>query len=126
MTSQQPAPEAVEAVAKVIRSHRAECYMLELEQFGWHCLTCGEEQGVFSGIEIAEQHALAHNAGPVLTFIRDAIHRDGDDADAIREALGLRVRWNVRPQHYTPFVGGTGWKPVTVRRVVGEWQEVQP
>lgn len=27
----------------------------------------------------------------ILAFIRDALHRDGPDADAIRDALGLRV-----------------------------------
>jgi hypothetical protein len=59
----------------------------------------------------------------VIEVLRDAIHRDGDDADAIREALGLRWRHMSHQQHYTPEGGGTGWRSVTSRRVVGEWRE---
>ena len=54
-----------------------------------------------------------------LREARDAIHRDGPDADAIRETLGLHLsapsgRWS-EPRRAV----------VDVRRVVGEWREVQ-
>jgi hypothetical protein len=78
-------------------------------------------------------------ASDIVDFLRDAIHRDGEDADAIREALGL-TGW----QADGPFapsgapavrVGRDCWadietgqnigpRPTWKRRVVGEWREV--
>ena len=78
----QPGPEAVEAVAKAM----------------W--------------LRIGGRLTPSAAAAGALKFIRDAIHRDGPDADAIREALGLR--WDVF--HGTP-------RQEPARRVVGEWQE---
>ena len=49
-----------------------------------------------------------------LREARDAIHRDGPDADAIRETLGLK--WD-------EFLGTPRQEPA--RRVVGEWQDVK-
>ena len=80
----QPTPEAVEAVAKAM----------------W--------------LRIGGRTTPSAAAADALTFIRDAIHRDGPDADAIREALGLR--WD-------EFLGTPRQEPA--RRVVGEWREVQ-
>jgi hypothetical protein len=56
----------------------------------------------------------AAEASELLGELRDAIHRDGDDGFAIREALGLRWERAI-DQNYRPLG----------RRVVGEWREVQ-
>ena len=73
----------------------------------------------------------AFEARAALAFIRDAIHRDGPDADAIRETLGLRAQ----RRHLCACGGDWGGFSHTMsdrheplgpsRRVVGEWQEVQ-
>jgi hypothetical protein len=91
MTGQQPTPGAVEAVARTFH----------IDKFPDHA-HCDP-----NSVELM-------NAGRYLRLIRDAIHRDGDDADAIREALGLR--WDF--DGFSATDGEPRW-----RRVVGEWQE---
>jgi hypothetical protein len=95
MTPQQPTPEAVEAVARLMNADM----LTRDEAVPWDKM--GEQN----------QQWWMRDADVMLCVVRDAIHRDGDDADAIRHALGLHVETE---RH-------TAW-----RRVVGEWQEVQP
>ena len=82
--SDQQTPEAVEAVAKAM----------------W--------------LRIGGRLTPSAAAADALKFIRDAIHSDGAVADAIRDALGLRV------QRWEDFAPDTDQPS---RRVVGEWQE---
>lgn len=95
MTS-QPTPEAVEAVAQIVPL----------------------------GYTDRDPYRNTHEASAaILAFIRDAIHRDGADADAIRQALGLRRERRLKPHG---FGGQYGGERGEIHRVVGEWQEVQP
>ena len=74
MTENQPAPEAVEAVADAISSAsgRQEYALWDRpEAFAWH-------------------------AEAALVAIRFLLHADGTDADAVREALGLELKESVR------------------------------
>jgi hypothetical protein len=97
MTGQRPAPEAVEAVARAFH----------IDKFPDH------GQCDPNSVELM-------NAGRYLRLIRDAIHRDGDDADAIREELGLRIeRAGVLPGR------GDHGETLNPRRVRSEWQEDQ-
>jgi hypothetical protein len=115
----QPTPEAV---ALALTVHRTESMMTAEHCFGWQCLTCSAEGHSWSCIESAEQAALGHHAASVLTFIRDAIHRDGPDANAIRRALGLW--WVKRESDIAPVYYSPDERPIyRARRLVGDWQE---
>lgn len=70
------------------------------------------------GDENESTEAITAETAMELGYIRDAIHRDGPEADAIRDAL--RLEW----ESALDKPGRRGINPV--RRVVGEWQEVQP
>ena len=61
-------------------------------------------------------------ATELLAFIREALHRDGDDADAIREALGLMFETRTAPDGWAGRYGREGFR---IRRLTGgKWQEV--
>jgi hypothetical protein len=104
----QPTPEAVAAVADEITG-------IEIGG-GYYSLSIGSGE--------AREAATA-----ALAFIRDAIHRDGPDADAIRETLGLTaehkggVSWSFKYSKEPGNVPVIHRTPVE-RRVVGPWQEV--
>lgn len=72
MTAQQPAPESVSALARVI----------------WHTSRADESTISATGANIVSREALA--------FLRDAIHGDGPESDAIRAALRLDAEWGIQ------------------------------
>ena len=103
---EQPAPEAVEAVVEAMSAK------LHITSDRWSPQQYRPALSAdTSSVQIAGEAALA--------FIRDTIHRDGADADAIRQALGLRVQ----QREYNdggPVDSVSGIE----RRLVGEWQTV--
>lgn len=122
MTAQQPAPEAVEALGRLLPQVGAEAY---LSGGQWHV--------AMTDVQTEEFLSVA------FTFLRDAIHGDGPESDAVRDALGLWVDEATHPVWVDdgPCNGGCGlvrrqpahrntrlvW--TGQRRVVGDWQEVE-
>jgi hypothetical protein len=102
--SDQPTPEAVEAVAAILREQGVDSL------HGWRC-GYPDRYGPCD--------CLAELAADTLTELRDAIHRDGDDADAIRETLGLRLEC----AGVLPGRGDHG-ETLHPHRIRTEWQEV--
>lgn len=105
--SDQPTPEAIEAVADSLRASVPEVRRVLADRLRVAETVEDVHAEAVAGFSVYGRAALA--------FIRDAIHRDGADADAIRETLGL---------HWAEFLGTPRQEPA--RRVVGEWQETQP
>jgi hypothetical protein len=145
-----PTPEAIEAVADALRGDHicSRCrkplatqsdYDTYGEGEGEHlCWSAWEYDECPEPLEASELwEGLASDA---LVFIRDAIHRYGPDADAIRDALGLATETRSRATSVDaglcnstcglvicgPSHRRTRIKFGDYRRVIGEWQEVQP
>lgn len=106
MTAQQPPPEAVEVLAEVIHAVENGRYN-ESASPDHNRWTWGGD-----GLHDGECEQFRKYATAALTYLADAIHGDGPESDAVREALRLGVQ-----------EAEDGWFPGRrIRRIVGAWR----